>query len=808
MLRNYFTIALRNLYKHWVYSILNIVGLAVGISFFTLLFIIINYEVSYDKIHTKNNDIYRVIEKIEQNGVGEESASLPFLFSPTIKKEFPEYIKSTTRIFNFQLSSHSISYGDIRENERKFYFADTSFFHVFDYPLLKGDKNKVLKNPNSVVISLRIAKKYFGEKNPIGETIYYEDNIPLTVTGVLTEKTYPSHFDFDFLASLSSVDAFIHPMMYTSWVWNPCWTYITLKEDVLPIEVNALFPLVIEKYFPPKLARNVDIYLQNITEIHLNSHLDYELSENGEQTHIFIFGVIASLILIITIINFTNLSTARYSMRAKEIGIRKAIGADKSELIQQFLVESIFISMIGIISAFVLIEVLLPYVADLTNKDLTYNKINKASLVASLFGSGLIVGFLSSIYPSYYLSKFLPAEVMNGEPVTGMKSSKFRSILVILQFCITIYLLISTMVSFSQIRYMRNAETGFSKERIIMIPLPNTSVRMQLDKIKSSLLKGPEIKSVTVTEEVLGATHQTHPFTFSKYTTQEEDNEDEMIFLPSMIVDHDFIKTFDIQLLVGRSFDKDSLDEKRGVIVNNELVRFMEWGSPEEALGKSLYSNYGEEKVIGVVENFNFESLREKVTPFVLDLPNSEAAKISFYKYIAIKIEGRDYHESLGYIESTWKKYIPNRSFEYFFLDKRLTKLYLSELKLGRISANFSLVAIFIACLGLFGLSSFIVEQKRKEIAIRKAIGTTNSSIIFLLSNEFLALVGISLLIAWPFSYFMMNSWLNRFPFHINISFEPFLSSGLIVIFITLITVSYHTVKAAMKNPIDDLKRE
>ncbi len=803
MLKNYFTIALRNLYKHWVYSILNIVGLAVGISFFTLLFIIIQYELSYDRVHTKADRIYRVIEKIEQNGVGEESASLPFLFAPTALEEFPEQIENAVRIFNFQLFSHSISYNEKRDNEHKFYFTDSTFFQVFDYPLIMGNPKEALKHPNSVVISYEMAQKYFGEDNPIGKVIYYEESIPLTVKGILNKKDYASHFDFDFIASLSSVDSFIHPMMYTSWVWNPCWTYLVLKEDTNPNNLNVLFPLVIEKYFPPKLARHVNIYLQPLTDIHLYSHLDYEISENGEQTHIISFGIIASLILIITIINFTNLSTARYSMRAKEIGIRKAIGADKSELVQQFLVESLFISAIGIVSAFVLIEVFLPYVADLTNRDLTYNKVDKTTLVTSLFGSGLIVGFLSSIYPSYYLSKFLPAEVINGEPISGMKSSNFRSILVILQFCITIYLLISTMVSFSQVEYMRNAETGFEKDKIIIIPMPNTSVRLKYEDMKEKLLKGPNIKSVTVTEEILGLNHQTHDF-----TPKNKEGDDEIIFLPSLVVGYDFIKTFDIQLLVGREFHKDSLDEAGAVIVNQELVRFMEWGTAENAIGKPLRTSYGNEKVIGVVENFNFESLREEVTPFVIDLANMQGAKISYYKYIAIRIDGKDYAETLGYIESVWKKFIPNRIFEYFFLNKRLSKLYLSELKLGVISANFSLVAIFIACLGLFGLSSFIVEQKRKEIAIRKAIGTTNTSIVFLLSNEFISLVGISLLIAWPFSYFMLNIWLERFPFRIELSYVPFLSSGLIVLFITLITVSYHTIRAAMKNPVHDLNRE
>ncbi len=804
MLKNYFTIALRNLYKYWVYSLINIAGLAVGISFFTLLFLIIQYEISYDTIHSKSDRIYRLVEKIEQNGVGEESASLPFGFGPKAVESFPDQVENMVRIFNFQLFSHSVSYQDERDNEGRFYFADSTFFQIFDFPLLKGNPKTALLAPNSVVISEAMAKKYFGEEDPIGKVIFYEDNIPLTVTGVLTKRDYASHFEFDFLASLSSVRAFVNPLHYNSWVWNPCWTYLLLKEDANQAVLEQQFAQIVERHFPSALARYVEIYLQPLRSIHLKSNLDYEISSNGDVTYIYIFAVIAILILVITVINFTNLSTARYSMRAKEIGIRKAIGADKSELIQQFFVESIFISTIGIICAFVLVEVLLPHVALLTDRDLTYNKIDKGVLVASVFGSGLVVGFLSSLYPSYYLSRFLPAEVLNGAPMSGLRNKRFRSILVVLQFCITIYLLISTLINFQQVGYMRGAEIGFEKEQIVMVPMPNTSARTRYDSLKAMLLQHDAVKAVTHTEEILGAGHQTHNF----MPEWENPSKSEMIFLPSLIVGYDFIETFDIQLLVGRSFHPDSTDETRAVIVNQELVRFMEWGSPEEALGKTLRTSYGDEKVVGVVENFNFESLHEEVTPFVLDLPNTEGIRFSFAKYIAIRVEDNSEQVALAHIEKVWDMYVPNRTFEYFVLSNKLNNLYMRELKLGLISGDFSLVAIFIACLGLFGLSSFVVEQKRKEIAIRKAIGTTNVSIIALLSSEFLSLVGVSLLIAWPFSYFMMNYWLSRFPFHIEISMAPFITSGIVVLAITLLTVSYHTIRAALKNPVQDLNRD
>lgn len=801
MLKNYFTIALRNLYTYWVYSLLNIVGLAVGISFFALLFIVVKYELSFDKIHQKADRIYRVVEKVEQSGVGEESASLPFMFAPTICRDFGLKVESAVRIFNFQISSHSVSYGKKRDNESKFYFADSTFFKIFDYPLALGNPENALENPNSVVISKEMAEKYFGESSPLGQIIYYEDRVPLKVTGVFSSKYYASHFEFDFVASLSAVRDLIHPNGYNSWFWNPCWTYILLREDVSQTALENILPQIVAEYFPESLKKHVKLYLQALTDIHLTSSLDYEISDNKEKVHVRIFTVIAILILIITIINFTNLSTARYAMRAKEIGIRKVIGADKWELIQQFLVESLFLSALGTLCSFAFIELLLPYITELTNRDITYEKIDKTTLVSTLLGAGLSVGLLSSIYPSYYLSRFLPAEVMNSERFRPRNSSYFRRILVILQFCITIYLLISTMVSFRQLSYMRNGKTGFEKKKIIVLPLPNTAARERFDAIKQALLQNKGIRSVTVSEEILGVSHQTHPF----YMETAQDRS--LIFLPSLSVGYDFIETFNIRIIAGRSFAKDSLDEISGIIVNQKFVDFMGWGSPQEALGKPLNSYFGKEKVIGVAENFNFEALYEEVTPIVLDIPSDPAAKIAYSKYVSIALEGENSAHIIPKIEAVWHQFIPNRTFEYFFLNKRISKLYLSELKLGKISANFSLVAIFIACLGIFGLSAFMVGQRKKEIAIRKALGTTNLSIVFLLSGEFSSLVGIALLISWPFSYLMLDKWLSRFPFRIDMSPFPFLASGVIVFLITILTVSYHTIKAATSNPARDLSR-
>nr|MBX2844522.1 ABC transporter permease [Flammeovirgaceae bacterium] len=786
MLLNYLTIAIRNLYKYKIYSFINILGLSVGIAFFTLLLILIRHELSFDSIHKNNQRIFRVTKLIEKNGVGEKAASVPFPMGPTMKEFYPEYVENTVRMFNFQVPSHSIEYKEIRDNEPFLYFADESFFEIFDFPLALGDPKIAINRPFSVVISDRAASKYFKGENPIGKKLIYEDKTTLTITGVFAPKTYASHFEFDFIVAFSSLYQMdIDPeIIKSNWKWDPCWTYVLLQEGKSPEDLEYLLDKLVLKVFPESFREEVNIFLQPVREIHLYSDLDFELSPNGDIRYIYLFAAIALLILIIAAINFTNLSSAKSSLRAKEIGIRKAIGADRMELGKQFFIEFIFICLIAILIAFVLVELLLPFLSNVADTDLDFTHLDKSLLLTSIISSGLLIGMLSSLFPAYYLAKFRPAEVLSGSIVLGVRSRRFRGVLVILQFVITGFLLITTFVSIGQFAYLKNADLGFNKEQILIIPIANTNLRFNFDSLKKDLLKSEVIVSVTAMEEVLGTNYRIHD-----YLPKSKEKQNEYIYLPSLMVDYDFTETFDISLVAGRTFKRGENDEYKGILVNEKMVKYLGYKSNKGILGQKLKSRGGAERIIGVVKDFNFQSLHSEITPFVIDMPSARS-KFFYSKFIAIKVKENHEYQALLASKKIWYKFLPNRTFEYYFLSKKLNKMYFKERKLGLVTGYFSIVAIIIACLGLFGLSSFVVDMRKKEIAIRKAIGTTDVSIVFLLLKEFFLLVGVAILISWPISYFVMENWLKSFPFRVNMGLGVYLDAALIIFTITLITVS------------------
>lgn len=808
MFGSFLTIAIRNLSRHRLYAAINIIGLAVGLAFFSLLFILVKHELSYDTQHEKSGRIYRVIEFLEKDGIGEKSASMPFPFATNVKKAFPEYVEATTRIFNFQAPSYTVEHSGKRYSEAKFYFADTSFFTVFDYPLEIGDAATVLREANTVLLSHKKAKQYFGSDSPIGQKIVYEGRDSLTVRGVFAPVQNPSHFDFDFIASFDVIESAISSnTIQRNWIWNPCWTYVVLQEGKSPEDLEYLFDDFVNQHFTEYIKNSVSLYLQPLEEIHLNSALDYELSQNGDIQYVYIFGAIALLLLAVASINFINLSTARSSTRAKEVGVRKAIGAHRIELLGQFFVEFLLISLIAIFIAMVMVELLLPSLSFLTARNFDFGQIPITTPLAIVGVTGLVIGSLSSIYPAYYLTGFSPTKVLKGALGQGIRGKQLRSSLVVVQFIITLFLMICTLVSFKQYEYLSEHPLGFEQKGMIILPVANTPLSDQFDQFKRELLKSGHISNVTGMDEVMGKNHQTHQFKRSE--------EEQWTFFPSLIVREDFIQTFDIELLMGRPFKAGRNDEAEAIIINEKMVSHLGWTRPRDAMGKTIYMPDGQKstpkKIIGVMADFHFESLHKPVTPFALAMTSDRFMKRWATRYIAIRIkhiedyESIDEHPALIHIEKVWREYLPNRVFEYFHLSDTLDQQYIKEKQMGAIAADFAIIAIFLACLGLFGLSSFVMEQRKKEIAIRKAMGISDGEVVILLSEEFLKLVGIAILIAWPLSYALMESWLATFPFQASMDFFTFLFSGALAIGITLITISYHTFKAARSNPVDAL---
>ena len=802
MIYNYFKIAFRNLVKHKFYAIINITGLAIGIASFILIWLYILDELSYDRYHSKADNIFRLVNVYDFEGVGENSASSPFPVAWTLKNEYPGLVKNVTRVFNRQAPSTLIEFDNKSYNERRFFFADSSFFQVFDYDFISGNPETALDEINSVVITESTAKRYFGDENPMGKTFRFEQKLDLKVTGVINDVPHNSHFRFDLVASISTTKQIYGGHLPQTWVWNPCWTYVVVdKENASALEKQ--FPDFIQKYFYDAEKENVTLYLQPLVDIHLKSKLDYEIEPNGNETYLYILGSIAFFLLIIAIINYFNLATATSAGRAREIGIKKVFGAFRLQLIYQFLVESILLTFIALLFSLFIIDLLLPTLNVFSGKEMSLSLLATPLYFTGVISIGLLTGFLAGIYPAFYLSAFNPIQVIRNQISGNAKRGFARKVLVITQFTISIILIIVTLNIFNQINYLKNADTGFNREDIVLLPINGTSIARNYESFKKELLINSNIVSLTTVDDIVGVAHNTHEF------RPEGFPDDKWQFYPALVVDYDFLKTFQIKLLAGRDYQEEmKTDPVNGILINEAMVRHVGWKSNEEAIGKKFRSLQGDERVIGVISNFNATSLHEASGPFVINMKETPGAIYFFRKYIAIKISHSNREEALAFIEKKWNETEKGRPFEYSFLDQELAKLYQDEEVLGDLALILTVIIIFIAILGLFGLASFMTEQRTKEIGIRKVYGASGSSLIRLLSLEFIKLVTIAIVVAWPVSYYLLDEWLNYFAYHTGIDWLGFIAGGLIAFVLAIIITASRAYITSRANPVDTLKYE
>ena len=804
MVKNYLKIALRNLMRNKFYSIINVFGLAIGISCFTLIVLFVRDELAYDGFHQKKDRIYRVCEKLDaEEGQGENSSSQPFPVAQSLMNDYPQLIQHTVRFFNFQEASHTLQYKDIKINEKKTFFADSGMFKVFDFPLLKGNPDRALNEINSIVLSQETARKYFGDEDPMGKIMKFDGKFEVMVSGIFEKIPTQSHIHFDCLLSFATLKNMLGPNIQSkNWVWNPCWTYVLLKPGINPTELEIQFPSFIKKYFPDFIVPQARMYLQKLTDIHLTSKLDYELEPNSDKDDIFIFGAIGIFILIIACINFMNLSTARSAKRAKEVGMRKVFGSYRSHLIQQFLGESMLLSFLALIFAFGLVVILLPVFNSFSGKTLSVSLFFDIKIVLLLVVVTLFVGIVSGTYPALFLSAFDPAKVLKGTFSPGRKSKLFRQSLVVLQFVISLALIIGTVIIYRQLNYLRSAGLGFNKEKVIVQP-----VRPPMDKAylpyMEELRTCGRIINITTMNDILGVSHNTHEYNYEGMPQNKQ-----WIYFPSLIVSPTFIQTLDIKLVAGRAFDRNiESDDSMAVIINESMVKHLGWGTPQNALGKQFFTPSGHERVIGVAKDFNFVSLKETVGPFVLDLADKKGRR-PWIKFIVIRIPPKDVKGTINFLEGKWNEFSKEYPFEYFFLDENLGKQYKSQDNLAKLVGYFSVLAIFIACLGLFALASFTAEQRTKEIGIRKVLGAPVYTLVNLMSKEFLKLVFISALISWPVTWFLMNGWLDNFAYRIHIGIGVFIFSAVAGLLIALVTVLFHALRSAYSNPVKALKYE
>ncbi len=804
MFKNYIKATLRNYRKYKLNSLINLLGLATGITAFVLIMLYVNHELSHDQNHPDKDRLFRLTEVIKSEGFVENSSSCPFPVAPNLMQEFPNVLEEAVRFFDFQIPVITITVGDSTQfNEKNFYFVDSTVFRTLDFPLKVGDPKTALEKPNSVVITEEMATKYFGNENPIGKNLKYEQNLNFEVTGIL-DKRAPSHFHVNGLFSFSTLRQLLPGQ--NNWVWNPCWTYLKFKENVQPDALLSQLPDFVQRHTPEFIRDKVTFHLQPITDIHLDSKLEFEMHANSSRLYVLIFTIVALFVLAIACINFINLTTARASTRTKEIGVRQVVGANRSMLVQQFLTESVMTTLFAFLIGMAFLPAMLPWFSAKTGIELSTEMLFQPKFLIMMAGGVLLTGLVAGLYPSFYLSKIKLVNVMKSSALkVGTGNRLMRQGLVIFQFAISIVLIVCTFAAFRQLQFMLSKNEGFKTENTLIIPVTRTQIPGRLEAFKQQLLKNANVQSVSITNEVLGVNNNNHEFNYPGIPAGEWQ------YFPALMVDEDFAETFEIPLLAGRDYDKNrEREDSLSILINRSMAKFLGFADPNDAIGQSFRSMSGNERIIGVLEDFSFKSFHHPVGPFVIDVEHRTPQGGSFFffaKMVAVNLKNTS-AETMSHIQNVWKEFVPNKPLAYTFLDEEIEQLYKAEDKMGFILTIFSAMAVFIACLGLLGLSSFMAAQRTKEIGIRKVLGASSASLLRTVSQEYLYLILFAIFVAFPVSWFINNKWLENFAFQVDFSWLPFALSGIIAISVALLTVMGIAMKAVQQNPVVSLKEE
>ena len=806
MFYNFLKVALRNIKRHKVFSAINLLGLAIGLACSILIALFVMDELSYDRFHEHSDEIYRIAMKGEIQGKDLEGVTTGSSVGQTMVSEIPQVTKSL-RLFNFFGDGTSVKCGNRKFLEKDLIFTDSTFFDIFSFQLKEGDPEHVLNRPNTVILTESTARRYFGSTQVMGKSIEIEGE-EFLITGIAEDCPQNSHFHFDLLASMVSLDV----SQSTSWLSNDMsYTYVQLKEGANPTRVEKQFKPIVHRHVNPELKEMMGVsveefmargntyayYLQPLTDIHLKSHTDFELEANSSMKYVYIFGVIAVFILLIASINFMNLSTARAAKRAREVGMRKVTGATRRKLFRQFLMEAIFMSLIALFISMIVIESVLPLFNNLAGKSLSLGYTDHWYVIPGLLLLGILVGLISGSYSAAYLSRITINQGLSSGLLTGRTKSGFRNGLVVFQFAISIILFISTLLIDQQLNYIVNKDLGYQSEQVVVVEQAN-KLGNSYEAFKQDLKKHPDVIQVSRAGTMPGMTFNGFPT-----RTVGQDNNKSHAFR-SVAVGNDLKDVLDLEMKDGRFFS-DDYNDTTSLVINEAAAKALGYEPP--LVGKRVLTSYGGHKtfweIIGVVKNFHFRSFHQEIRPLVL-LHQSQRPK----EYMTVRYDHSNPRAMLSSIEGTWKEFMGGEPFRYFFLDENHQSMHKEEFRTGKVFGVFSALAIFIACLGLFGLASFMAEQKTKEIGIRKAMGAQIHSIVFLLLKKFTFWVVVANLVAWPLAYFFLKNWLQNFAYHIDLQLVYFVAGSLLALLIAVITVSYQSVSAARKNPVDSLRYE
>ncbi|MCW3118974.1 MAG: FtsX-like permease family protein [Chitinophagaceae bacterium] len=803
MIKNYFKIAWRNLVKNKAFSIINILGLSIGISVCFIIMLFVQDELSFDRFNVKAGRTYRIVFKASINGGKIFEANVMPPVADALKNDYPE-VEEAARLHPY--GRPKVMYGDKIFNEGDFVAVDPNFFSVFTLPFIKGDAKTALLQPNTVVITQEQSDKFFGNEEPIGKLLKFGNGELFKVTGVIDKIPANSHFHFDMFGSMEGFPE----AKETSWMTSNFFTYIVLKKGYDYKKLEAKLPGMVEKYMGPQMQQAMGMSLsqfrtkgnamgfalQPLTSIHLYSNSNYEFEPGGDVRYIYIFGAVAIFMLLIACINFINLSTAGASKRAKEVGIRKVLGSARLELVKQFLLESVLVTFIALGLSIVFVQLSLPVFNGLSGKNLKLGfNINQTTTFLLI---GLLVSVLAGMYPAFFLSSFKPIATLKGKMSAGIKSFGLRSGLVVFQFFISVSLITGTIIVYQQMKFIRETKLGYNKDQLMV--LPNSWALGNNENIfKEQLLKDPRVINATVSGyKPAGPSYSNNALAYPA------GKENQVMKTLEYKVDEQYIPTLGIEMSAGRNFSPSMPTDSLAMIINETAAQAFGWGS--HAVGQRIFrqnSSRGPNvtyTVIGVVKDFHFRSLHEAITPLLMVLQPESG--------LIIKVKTKDIAGLLTSMKRQWATFSPEEPFAYDFMDDLYNKTYAAEQKTGLILNIFAVLTVLVACMGLFGLATYTAEQRAKEIGIRKVLGATVTQVTRMLSKEFLKLVLIACIMAFPLSWWAMHKWLQDFAYRINIGWWVFILAGISALFIALFTVSFQAIKAALTNPVKSLRSE
>ncbi len=799
MLKNYFKTAFRNLLKNKVFSLINILGLAIGISVFLVITLFVKDEMAFDAFNKNADDIYRITMHVKFGETDISVANTPPILAETLKKDFPEVLETVRLRRDLQF----VYKGRDKIKEREFFFADSTIFDVFSIKLVQGNPKTALSKPNTIVLTEETAEKYFGSISVLGQIIRTTEGKDYEVTGIAEKMPGNSLFEFDFLASIGALSE----SKNTQWLNNFAHTYFILKKNVSWKELNAKLPALIERNVSDVMGtpykafttagNKFEFFLQPLLSIHLTPGVYNEFKDSGDTTILYFLSAIAVFILLIACINFVNLSTARSTKRANEIGVRKVLGSSRGQLMYQFLAETILLTFIAVIAALVLIEILTPLISSVAEKDLGIDYISNWYLLPSLFAFAIIVGLVAGIYPALFITSFQPVLALKGKVFKSTKGIGIRRSLVVFQFVVSVVLIVATTVVLSQMSYIKSKDLGYNADQIFVIQNA-TALGEQLESFKEKLLLNPKMLNATSSNSL-----QNYDLNLAVF--KKDDGSEEQFTPVTIVIDDKFLDTYKFRLVEGLGFSKQHGEDTMAVILNQTAVKMLGYNSPLER--KLLLTSYDVGRVylniIGVVEDFHVQKMQEPIRPlaFLLRRDND-------LNFLSVKVSTDNIMATVDYIKTEWNNFAPDEPINYTFFDEYFADMYEPEIRTSKLFSSFAGLAIIIACLGLFGLITFAAEQRTKEIGIRKVMGSSVIGIVLLLSKEFAKWILIANIIAMPIAFYLMDRWLQNFAYKTEIGIWIFILTAVLVFFISFITVSCQAVKAALANPVNSLRFE